>query len=257
MLPYKRQGEIDYSKLDFDPFDSSEKPCGMQQKPSMSEVEFIFNNHFTNFRKSPNVFAETDVNICRAKNLSRHISPDVCLAFGVDDRAIRDRALYLPWEVGKPPDWVLEVGSESTGKIDVGTKVADYEELGVQEYWRFDPTGGKYHGAALGGDILVNGKYQPVDLTTQPDGVLKAYSPLLGLYLCWIPQPEGLALPGFYNAVADEYLENAEEVVAARRAAEARADAAEAERDYERQQRLAAESEVQRLRRELRRHTSN
>ena len=48
-------------------------------------------------------------------------------------------------------------------------------------YWRFDPTGGDYYGA---GDRLVNGAYQSIDLTTEPDGVLKGYSPLLRLSLC-------------------------------------------------------------------------
>ena len=31
----------------------------------------------------------------------------------------------------------------------------------MAEYWRFDETG-EFHGARLGGDILVEGRYEPV-----------------------------------------------------------------------------------------------
>ena len=45
-------------------------------------------------------------------------------------------------EVGKPPDLVLEVASESTGRRDYTFKRDGYEKMGVGEYWRFDPSGG-------------------------------------------------------------------------------------------------------------------
>ena len=64
------------------------------------------------------------------------------MAFGVDAKAIRPRKLYLPWEVGKPPDWVLEIASESTRRQDVNRKPTIYAQVGVPEYWRFDPTEG-------------------------------------------------------------------------------------------------------------------
>ena len=111
--------------------------------------------------------------------------PDVYLAFGVDAEAIRQRKLYLPWEVGKPPDWVLEIGSSSTGPEDVGRKRDIYARIGVPEYWRFDPQDGAYHGAKLAGDRLVARRYEPIELTTAPDGILKGYSAVLRLSLCW------------------------------------------------------------------------
>ena len=152
-------------------------------------------------------------------------SPPTCTwPFGVDANAIRPRKLYLPWEVGKPPDWVLEVASESTGRQDVNRKPAVYAQIGVSEYWRFDPSGGNYHGQPMSGAQLVNGTYQPVELTTAPDGVLKGYSPVLQLSLCW---DEGW--PRLYDPSTGAYLESWREVQAARAQAEARAAAAEAE----------------------------
>ena len=86
------------------------------------------------------------------RDLNVRVSPDVYLAFGVDAQAIRQRKLYLPWEVGKPPDWVLEIGSASTGREDVGRKRDLYAHIGVPEYWRFDPSKeSEYHGQKLAG----------------------------------------------------------------------------------------------------------
>ena len=103
----------------------------------------------------------------------------------MDALAIRRRKLYLPWEVGKPPDFALEVGSESTYRNDLGPKRDLYARIGISEYWRFDPTGGDYYGQPLAGEQLIDGTYQPIELTTDPDGVLKGYSPMLTRSLCW------------------------------------------------------------------------
>ena len=106
------------------------------------------------------------------------------------------RKLYLPWEVGKPPDWVLEIASDSTKREDVDRKPGIYALVGVPEYWRFDPTGGRYHGEPLYGGRLVDGGYQAIELTTEPDGILKGHSEILELSLAW---DEGW--PRFYGPV--------------------------------------------------------
>ena len=43
--------------------------------------------------------------------------------------------------------------------LTIRTSVKDYGRFGVGEYWRFDPSGGEYHDAALAGDRLVDGRY--------------------------------------------------------------------------------------------------
>ena len=88
--------------------------------------------------------------------------------------------------MGKPPDWVLEIDSASTGREDVGRKWDIYAHIGIPEYWRFDPSKeSEYHGQKLAGDRLVDGVYEPIELTTAPDGLLKGYSEMLALSLCW------------------------------------------------------------------------
>ena len=117
-------------------------------------------------------------------DLNRRVRPDLYLAFGVDPVAIYARNGYVPEEVGKPPDFILEVGSPSTARIDTERKPVLYGNMGVGEYWRFDPMEGEYYGYHLAGELLVEGEYQPIPITTEPDGMTWGYSPLLDLNLC-------------------------------------------------------------------------
>ena len=66
------------------------------------------------------------------------VAPDVFVVFGVPKRR---RRIYLLWEEGEAPDFVLEVTSRSTRRQDAGFKRDLYARLGVREYWLFDPTG--------------------------------------------------------------------------------------------------------------------
>ena len=242
MLPYRRQGEIDYAGLDFNPDVSVEKPDAMEQHREQWEVFGLLIAHFTEFNERPDVFVDFDSNICYdPSNLNVRISPDVYIVFGVDAGAIRPRKLYLPWEAGKPPDWALEIASESTWREDVDRKPATYARIGIPEYWRFDPTGGDYYGYPLAGGRLVGGAYEPIELTTEPDGILKGYSEVLGLSLCW-----DQGLPRLYDRSTGQYLENWQRTSAARAAEAARAAAAEARA-------AEAEAEARQLREELRR----
>ena len=113
-----------------------------------------------------------------------HRVPDLLVAFEVDPAAYRARNGYVIEEQGKPPDFVLEVASPSTASEDTGAKRADYEALGIVEYWRFDETG-EHHGAHLAGDRLEGGVYVPIEVAEKPDGVLEGYSEALGLRLRW------------------------------------------------------------------------
>ena len=246
ILPYQRMGEIDYAALDFDPDVTETPPDTMQQNDELIELYTLLRSHFGEFGGRPEVFIGRESNICYDRsNLNVRVIPDVYLAFGVDRQAIWERKLYLPWEVGKPPDWALEVASESTAQADVQRKPGIYARIGIPEYWRFDPSGGRHHGAPLSGLRLVNGEYQPIELTTEPDGVLKGYSEILQLSLVW---DEGW--PRLYNPAANAYLENwrqeRERLSAERAAAESRAEDAEIRAN-------AALAEIHRLREELRR----
>ena len=177
----------------------------------------------------------------KASNAAERLAPDCVVAFGVNPDAIVARNGYVISDVGKPPDFVLEVASRSTGRRDYTVKRAGYAGYGVGEYWRFDHTGGRYHDAALAGDRLVNGVYEPIRINEEPDGVRWGHSPVLGLDLCW----ERGELR-FYDPAAGEYLPTPAELRVQRDAAETRAA-------VERTGRLSAESELRQLREQLRR----
>ncbi len=269
MRPYREQGKIDYARLAFDPDERELPPDAMEQELAVQELLGLLASRCTDFGQRPDTFLSSNTILCYdPADLNVRVAPDVYLAFEVDTQAIRQRRLYLPWEAGKPPDLAVEVASASTARQDVTAKRQIYARIGVREYWRFDPTGGKYHGQPLAGERLVAGEYQPIELTREPDGVLKGYSAVLGLYLCWARE-----LPRLYDPEAETYLENWPEVTAAREAAEAERDAAEtqaaveqaarlAERTArraaetraaaERDKRRAAEAELERLRAQLR-----
>ena len=107
---------------------------------------------------------------------SRARRPDLLIAFNVDPAAYHASNGYIVSEQGKPPDFVLEVASESTGATDTGAKRQDYAALGISEYWRFDETG-QHHGVRLAGDQLVGDRYRPITIEQLPDGTLQGYSP--------------------------------------------------------------------------------
>ena len=234
MLPYRKGGPIDYAGLEFDPDVPDWPPDHMEQNRQIVVVVNLLAARFADFHRRPDVFIDIGTNICYdPSNLNVRVAPDVYVALGVDDRAIRPRRIYLPWEVGKVPDWALEVASESTRRVDVVRKPPIYERIGVPELWRFDPTGGRYYGFALNGLRLLAGEYQPIELTTEPDGVLKGYSEVLELSLAW---DEGH--PRFYDPATGTYLE---EWWQEREALRAEREALRAEREA----RAAAEAELE------------
>ena len=112
--------------------------------------------------------------------------PDLLVAFDADPAAYYASNAYVIAEQGKPPDFVLEIASRSSGREDIGPKREAYAALGIGEYWRFDETG-RYHGVKLAGDRLVDGEYAPMPIEELPDGSLQGYSAALNLDLRWEP----------------------------------------------------------------------
>ncbi len=148
--------------------------------------------------------------------------PDLLIAFGVSPGTYKANNGYIVSEQGKPPDFVLEVASESTAEIDTGDKRDDYAALGIPEYWRFDHTGGDFYGTALAGDRLEQGSYVPVQIDTLATGVMQGYSQALNLILRWEQGELAFIDPG------------TEEPIPTYQDQKARADSAEARADTER-----------------------
>ena len=181
--------------------------------------------------------------------------PDLTLSHNSHPEFIEEDGGYSIERQGKPPDFVLEIASPTTGRTDYTAKRRDYERFGIAEYWRFDSSGGEYHDAALAGDRLVDGSYQPIEIEWLDDSRCRGYSDVLGLYVCWEDgelrwfDPE----TGAYLRTFSEELERAERAEAERDWAEVERDRAQAERDRESTraesaERRAAEAEAELLR---------
>ena len=208
------------------------------------------------FRAVPGVNVNGNTFIYYVEGAPRRVvAPDCYVVFGLTDAALQSLSLegnntYLLWEVGKPPDFILEIGSPSTGEEDLGSKRALYAELGVGEYWRYDGTGGDFYGEPLVGERLVDGEYRRIEMRSEGGGRVWSHSDALNLDLWW---DDGELR--FWDPVAERWLlsheeehDRAEEERASRMAAESRANIAENRAESAESRVAEVEAELRRLR---------
>ena len=153
---------------------------GMLQNPIIEDIASILRLRYKPRADSVLVSGPTfilyDINDPNAR-----IAPDCYVVFDVDARAIVGHNSYRVWQWGKPPDFVLEIASESTALNDLTAKRDIYARIGALEYWRFDPSGGELYGEPLAGERLVDGRYEPYPIHTSADGDIWAHSQALNL----------------------------------------------------------------------------
>jgi Uma2 family endonuclease len=177
---------------------------------------------------------------------SRYIVPDVFVATDIDPSA---RRVFEIWEEGKSPDVVFEVTSTSTQEDDMCHKPRLYAEIGVKEYFLYDPTS-EYLWPPLQGFRLVDEGYE--EFEPDESGALECQE--LGLLLRLeagrlVIYDRQTGQPLRTEAEAERLAREAErQALQAERQAR---EAAEARADAEAQARQAAEQELQRLREQL------
>ena len=108
------------------------------------------------------------------------VAPDVMVIFNV---APGGRDNYKIWEEGEVPVVIFEITSPGTKENDTGYKKILYAQLGVQEYWLFDPKGEwieeKLQGYRLRGEeyeLITDSRSEPLQLRLQIE------SQLIGFY---------------------------------------------------------------------------
>ncbi len=117
------------------------------------------------FRDAPDIYVSGNLMFYYEEgNPAAVVSPDVFVVKGVRKGL---RRTYKLWDEGVAPCVVIEMTSRSTRLEDKGNKRALYAQLGVREYFLFDPLG-EYLKPPLQGFILVDGEY--VALPFESDG---------------------------------------------------------------------------------------
>ena len=238
---------IDYDSLEYDPFEPDPMPDAMLQEPILRGLLAVLSSRAQANNPGEYLFDSSNTIVCYdPSNLNIRVSPDYYFAVGIDP-ALKSSGIYRTWVFGKPPDFVLEVASPSTARNDETTKRDIYANMGVPEYWRYDPTDlidpnqRPLYAAPLVGEILVDGAYQPLPITPGPEGCVMGFSPALGVSLA--VKDKRLVV---YDHALGDFVAEFEEQERARMQAQSEAQA-------ERELRVAAENEVRRLEAELRR----
>lgn len=286
LSPYER--ERLYEHIEPLPDPPPREPFVANQFPHSARANYMLS---WIFRNRDDVFWGGEGFLCiDTRPGSIRFVPDCMVAYGVDPDYVFARNGYVISEMGKPPDFVMEIGSRTTGRVDVARKREGYASFGVPEYWRFDETGGDYHGQPLAGDRLVGGVYQPIPLHYEPDGTIWGHSEILGIDIYWQDKKLRIFDPATgefmpeYNEVMEERdsalieretalvqrdtalveretalvqrdtaLNEREAALVERETALNEREAAIRERDLEIARRIEAEAELERLREERRR----
>lgn len=185
-------------------------------------------------------------------NPRKSVAPDCFVVWGIEPYF---RRVYKLWEEGEKPQVVFEVSSKSTQREDLSAKMRLYAELGIDEYYIYDPTA-EYLDPPLAAFRLVGGGYVPMepvngevrlgDLAFVPGAgePPEFVSARLGLRITL--DEDNLLI--FYGLDTDEQLLSDE---AARERAEAQAAAAKAQVADAETRAEHAEAENARLREEL------
>ena len=190
------------------------------------------------FAAAPDVFVAGDLLLYYVEGDKRkRVAPDVFIARGVKN-AKQLRRTYLLWDEGATPEVIFEITSAGTIREDLETKHFLYHQLGVREYFLFDPLG-EYLRPSLLGYRLIDGSYQQIDA----DAAGTVLSDTLGLELRL--RDRGLRL---FDPQTGEWLLSPDELAEARRL-EARGREEEARGRVAAETRAAtAEVELARLR---------
>lgn len=89
------------------------------------------------FRAEPQTYIGANMFLFyREGRPKKRLAPDVYVASGVSKL---ERRSYKIWKEKQPPQVVFEVTSPKTREVDLGRKRLIYAEIGVAEYYLFDP----------------------------------------------------------------------------------------------------------------------
>ena len=141
--------ELDYPETDGKPMAETDK-----HRDLMTELIEQLKTHF---QDDPQVYVSGNMLLYYEEgNSKKSLAPDVFVVRGVPKHL---RRVYKLWEEGRAPDVVFEISSRATWGDDLQKKWRRYAQMGVREYFIFDPEY-DYLEPALNAYRLVNGEYK-------------------------------------------------------------------------------------------------
>ena len=231
--------------------ESDGKPMG-ETDIHRNLMAYLIDSLALHFQARPDVYVTGNIMFYYVEgNPRKSISPDVMVCFGVEKKL---RRTYKLWAEGCAPSVVIEISSRATWNEDLKKKLALYEQMGVAEYYVFDP---EYdylnepllayrlmHGQLVRVEVVNGCIYSPVlDLELVDTGVtLRPRDPRTGLFLPTMAE--------MHEERQREYEARMQEQAARESEQAARVQEHEA-RMQEQAAREIAEAEVARLRAEL------
>lgn len=153
----------------------------MEADPHANAIVAMRNQLQAYFKGLPDIYVAGSMAVYyRQGDKEAVVAPDLFVALGVERK---DRRSYKIWEeAGVVPAFVVEVASPSTARRDATSKQSTYEQIGVREYWQFDPDRTRIpHG--LVGWRLKGGQYERVRAMRQAGGTRGYRSLVLDLGL--------------------------------------------------------------------------
>ena len=107
-------------------------------------------------------FVATDLLVYYREGDKRaRVAPDVMVVLGVDGSHRRNYRIWA--EGGRAPDFVLEAVSDSKQEREAMEKPTLYGDLGVREYFRYEPLSRRMAGMSghqLAGEVLREGRWE-------------------------------------------------------------------------------------------------
>jgi Uma2 family endonuclease len=191
-------------------------------------------------------------------NPKRRLAPDVFVAWGVGKHPRRS---YKLWEEERAPQVVFEITSRKTQEEDLGKKRLIYAQIGVTEYYLFDPFA-QYLQPPLRGYQLVVDEYAPRAVETLAPPMMpfaaasvssqgwRLTSAKLGLELWALAtgDPRKPYVLRFYDPNAQEWLIDPEQALVEQKTLASQLREAEAYRREAEERAARLEAELQKLR---------
>ena len=114
------------------------------------------------FAARPDVYVSGNLLLYYVKgNPAKCVAPDVFVARGVGKH---DRRTYKLWEENRPPETIFEISSRQTWRDDLQEKWRLYEQLGVREYFIFDPEYDYLDTPLIGYRLDADGRYAALEV---------------------------------------------------------------------------------------------